>query len=693
MFRIAFVFLLLMISSVAHAEKRVALVIGNSAYKHAGELANPKNDAIDTAGALKTLRFQVIEGYDLDKASLDRKIRDFAGALQGADVGLFFYAGHGLQVAGQNYIVPVDAELATTASLDFEMVRLDLVHRTMEREAATNIIFLDACRNNPLARNLARALGTRSTDVGRGLAAVESGSGTLISFSTQPGNVASDGSGRNSPFTGPLVKHITSSSDDLGAVLIAVRNDVMNATQKKQVPWEHSALTKRIYFNAAPAAATSATGSLSEAERTWAVVKDTTNQSVLEAFARQFSDTVYGAMARAQLEELKKQQVAVATPPSRPESKPAPQAKPAVSTTPQVPMPQPSLSGILKVGLAGPLTGPHAAFGVQLKNGAEQGVADINAMGGINGQKIRLVFGDDASDPRQGVSVANKMRDEGVKFVIGHFNSAVTMAASEVYQESGTYLITPSATNPKITERGMWNVFRTSGRDDQQSEVAAAYILSKFNGKKIAIAHDKTIYGQGLAEATKKAMVNGGMQEVLYEGINKGEKDYSVLIAKIKGSGADLVYWGGLYPEGGLIVKQMREQGVKAKFMGSDGLATDEFPAIGGAGVEGTLMTFNADPRKNPAAAKIVRTFAAKNIKPEAYTLYSYAALQVIALAAADSGSLDPRKVAEATKSGKAFKTVIGDLVYDRKGDITRPDYVMYVWRKGANGKITFTEE
>ncbi len=303
-------FLLALLPSAAQAEKRVALVIGNSAYKHAGELANPRNDATDMAAALKKMGFQVIEGFDLDKASLDRKIRDFAAALSGADVGLFFYAGHGLQVAGQNYIVPVDAELTTAASLDFEMVRLDLVHRTMEREAQTNILFLDACRNNPLARNLARALGTRSTEVGRGLAPVESGSGTLISFSTQPGNVASDGSGRNSPFTGPLVKHITSSNDDLSAVLIAVRNDVMSETQRKQVPWEHSALTKRIYFNAPVQAKTTAaaapTASLSEAGQTWSVVKDSTNQSVLEAFVKQFGDTVYGALARARLEELRK---------------------------------------------------------------------------------------------------------------------------------------------------------------------------------------------------------------------------------------------------------------------------------------------------------------------------------------------------------------------------------------------------
>jgi hypothetical protein len=173
-------------SGQALADKRVALVIGNSAYQHTGKLANPRNDAADMAAALKKHGFHVVEGLDLDKVAFDRKVRDFAGQLQNAAVGVLFYAGHGLQVAGQNYLVPTDAELTIATALDFEMVRLDVVHRVMERQASTNVIFLDACRDNPLARNLARAMGTRSAEVGRGLAAVESGVGTLISSRPNP---------------------------------------------------------------------------------------------------------------------------------------------------------------------------------------------------------------------------------------------------------------------------------------------------------------------------------------------------------------------------------------------------------------------------------------------------------------------------------------------------------------------------
>jgi branched-chain amino acid transport system substrate-binding protein len=346
----------------------------------------------------------------------------------------------------------------------------------------------------------------------------------------------------------------------------------------------------------------------------------------------------------------------------------------------------------VKFGVQGPITGPNAAFGAQLKNGAQQAVDDINAAGGINGQKLTIQFGDDVSDPKQGVSVANKFSADGVKFVVGAFNSGVTMPSSEVYQENGIVQVTPASTNPQITERKMWNIFRTCGRDDQQGAVAGAYILKQFKGKKVAVVHDKTTYGKGLADETIKAMAKGGMKPVLYEGINVGEKDFSALVSKIKQSGADLVYWGGLHTEGGLIVRQMRDQGVKSPLMGADGITTDEFAQVGGPGVEGTLMTFPPDPRNNPNAKAVVAKFRAAKFEPEAYTLYSYAAVQVMADAAKAAKSNDPKKVAEKMHSGAHFKTVIGDLSYDKKGDITRLDYVMYIWKKNAEGKITYVE-
>jgi len=341
-------------------------------------------------------------------------------------------------------------------------------------------------------------------------------------------------------------------------------------------------------------------------------------------------------------------------------------------------------SAQIKLGVCGPITGPNATFGAQLKNGVDQAVADINAAGGILGQKVEVLVGDDASKPEQGVSVANKFVSDGAKLVVGHFNSGVSIPASEQYAEGGVLQITPASTNPQFTERKLWNTFRTCGRDDQQGAVAGDYIVKHLKDKKVAIVHDKTPYGKGLADETKKAMNKGGVKEVVYEGINPGEKDYSALVSKLKAANVDILYYGGLHTEAGLLVRQMRDQGMKTVLFSGDGITDKEFWTIAGPGAEGTLMTFGPDPRKNPAAAKVVEAFKAKGIDPEGYVLYSYAAVQAIKTAAEATKSLDPKKIAEYLHSGKPVDTVLGKLSWDKKGDITKLDYVLYVWKDGG---------
>jgi branched-chain amino acid transport system substrate-binding protein len=358
-------------------------------------------------------------------------------------------------------------------------------------------------------------------------------------------------------------------------------------------------------------------------------------------------------------------------------------------------------SAQIRMGVGGPMTGGSAAFGAQLRQGVEQAVADINAQGGILGQKIELFIGDDRADPREGVSAANKFVADGVKFVVGHFNSGVTIPASDVYQENGILMITPAATNPKVTERTKWNVFRVCGRDDQQGALAGKIIAERFKGKRVAIVHDKTTYGQGLADETRRAMAKAGLKDVMYEGVNKDDKDFNALISKIRQARADLVFFGGLYDAGGLIVRQMRAQGVKAPLMGGDGITDDEFASIAGPGAEGTLMTFSPDPRTNPANKAILDLYRSKRMfEPQAYTLYSYAAVQIFKQAAEKANSLDPKKVAEVMRSGMVFNTVLGELTFDKKGDVSeytvgkvkKDRYVLYTWRKGPDGRITYFE-
>ncbi len=342
------------------------------------------------------------------------------------------------------------------------------------------------------------------------------------------------------------------------------------------------------------------------------------------------------------------------------------------------------------IGVAAPITGPNAAFGAQIQRGAEKAIADINAAGGINGEQIRAVIGDDVSDPRQGVSVANKFIADGVGVVVAHYNSGVAIPSTAVYADNGVLAISPAATNPTLTDRGLWNTFRVCGRDDQQGAVAASHILANLPEAKVAVIHDKTPYGQGLADVTRAQLIEGGKTPLLYEGVNAGDKDFSALIAKIKEAGVDFIYFGGLHTEAGLIIRQLADQGLKVKLMSGDGIVSNELAAIAGDAIQGTLMTFAPDPRQNPNAKELVEQFRAAGFEPEAYTLYSYAILQLVAQAAEKSKSTDPETLAATLKSSGPFTTVIGDLSFDEKGDITRPDYIVYQWVKEADGKFTY---
>lgn len=336
----------------------------------------------------------------------------------------------------------------------------------------------------------------------------------------------------------------------------------------------------------------------------------------------------------------------------------------------------------IKIAVVGPMTGQYASFGAQMKAGAEQAVADINAAGGVLGQKLELLVGDDACDPKQAVAVGNQMVSKGAVLIAGHFCSGSSIPASKVYTEEGVLQISPASTNPKLTDEGGPNVFRVCGRDDQQGAVAGAFLVKHFKGKKIAIIHDKTAYGKGLADETQKALHANGGKETMYEAYTAGEKDYSALVSKLKGGGIDILYVGGYHTEAGLIARQMREQGMKTRLVSGDALVTNEYWDITGKAGEGTLMTFSPDPRKNPAADKAVKAFRAKKIEPEGYVLYTYGAIQAWQQAVEKAKSTKLKPVADNLKKMK-FDTVLGSLSFDKKGDVKAPGYVMYEWKDG----------
>jgi TRAP-type mannitol/chloroaromatic compound transport system substrate-binding protein/uncharacterized caspase-like protein len=243
-----------LLSLPAHAEKRVALVIGNGSYAHAGRLANPVNDANDIAAFLKTLQFDVVLGHDLPHDGMRRVLRDFRARADQAQIALFFYAGHGMQVGGTNVLIPVDAKLEDELDIEPQTMRLDAVMTEMERAASVNIVLLDACRNNPLAERLMRSIGGRSRAIGltRGLAPVSARTvDTLIMFATEPGSVADDGVGRNSPFTAAIMRHL-GKADEVSLLLKDVVADVRGATKGKQRPQQLAAMERKLYLAGEP---------------------------------------------------------------------------------------------------------------------------------------------------------------------------------------------------------------------------------------------------------------------------------------------------------------------------------------------------------------------------------------------------------------------------------------------------------
>ena len=350
----------------------------------------------------------------------------------------------------------------------------------------------------------------------------------------------------------------------------------------------------------------------------------------------------------------------------------------------------------IKIGLAGPFSGFAASFGEQLKQGGKLAIKHINAQGGINGHKLELIIGDDACEPKQAVAVANKLvvKDK-VAAVIGHFCSSSTMPASTIYAENNVLMITPASTNPKITTRGLKTVFRTCGRDDQQGKVAAKFIAERLQAKRVAIVHDKDTYGQGFADEVRlnlKKMRAKGLKEVMYEGLTRGEKDFSALVTKIKAKKADAVFFGGVHSEAGPLVRQMRQQGLKAHFVSGDGIVSDEMVVTAGGKkfVKGVYMTYSREPRNQPAGKKIVAEYRKMGFEPEGYTLYTYAAVQAaVAAMKATLGKGKPNGMKMAAWLKKnTVKTVLGPRSWDKNGDLTIVDYVVYKWTfEGKNQK------
>jgi len=345
----------------------------------------------------------------------------------------------------------------------------------------------------------------------------------------------------------------------------------------------------------------------------------------------------------------------------------------------------------IKIAVVGPMTGSNANVGDQVKRGAELAAKDINATGGVLGGKIVLSIEDDVCDPKQAVSVANRVVGEQIKLVDGHVCSGASIPASAVYADSGVLMMSPATVNSKLTDeafaKGWTTIMRLYARDDAQGDLIGSWLAKTYAGKKIAFVHDKSAYGRGLADRVRARMNADGVKEILFEGINPGEKDYAAIIAKLKAAHADVVYYGGYPTEGGLIARQSADQGYKFQLVGTSGFVAPEFWSIAGPAGEGTLFPFPADPKLFSSAKRVVEEFQATGYAPEGFTLFSYAAVQALAEGVKRAGKVDAVAIAQALRTGKPVDTIFGPLAFDAKGDAQGINYEINVWHDGRHMK------
>jgi branched-chain amino acid transport system substrate-binding protein len=346
----------------------------------------------------------------------------------------------------------------------------------------------------------------------------------------------------------------------------------------------------------------------------------------------------------------------------------------------------------IRIAVAGSMTGSLAEAGDEVKRGAELAALDINAAGGVNGGKIVLSIEDDACDPKQAVSVANHVVGEQIALVDGHVCSGASIPASEVYAEYGVLMMTPASVNSKLTDnafaKGWPTIMRLYARDDNQGKMVGAWMADRYRDKKIAFVHDKSTYGKNLADQVKANLNAAGVHEILYEGINPGEKDYSAIVGKLKTVGTEVLYYGGYPTEGGLILRQAADQGVKLQMVTTSGFVSPEFWSIAGSAGEGTLFPFPRNPVGLETAKHVVDEFRATGYDPEGFTLFSYATVQALAEGVRRAGKTDGAAVAHALRSGDPVATIFGPVAFDAKGDAEGMTYEMNVWRDGRHEKL-----
>jgi branched-chain amino acid transport system substrate-binding protein len=355
--------------------------------------------------------------------------------------------------------------------------------------------------------------------------------------------------------------------------------------------------------------------------------------------------------------------------------------------TPKTEASKPIETATVKIGSASPLTGPQAHIGIDIRNGVQLAIDDANAAGvEIGGRKVKLelVVEDDEANPTKAATVAQKLVDSKVSAVVGHFNSGASIPASKVYSDAGIPQISPGSTNPKYTQQGFKTAFRVVAHDDQQGPTIARFAVENLKAKKVAVIDDSTAYGQGLADAFEKTAKSLGAEVVAREHTTDKDTDFKAILTKIKGRTPDLIMFGGIDPQAGPMVKQMSELGIKAKYIGGDGMQTPNFIKLAGPASEGAMASIPGLPKeKMPGGEAFLQKYKARfNQDVELFAPMGYDAVMVFVDSMKRAGSSDPAKFLPEVGKTK-YQGVIGPIEFDEKGDLKNGPITIYVVKGG----------
>jgi branched-chain amino acid transport system substrate-binding protein len=655
---VCFAFLLASSAIGAETVGRVALVIGNAAYK-SSPLANPVNDAQDMAKSLRALGFDVVERTNITSKQIGRTLRAFRTKIKPGDVALVFYAGHGLQINGENYLPAVDADIVGEEDVPNQSLSTRQIMDVLaESKSSMNLVFLDACRDNPYARSFRSAT--------RGLSRENAPSGTLISYATRPGSVAADGTGRNGLYTSVLLKAMEEKTQPIEQVLKQVVRGVTAASNGTQEPWMEGSLVGDFCFGNCllriPNTVNTNRDEDGNAELIfWKSIESIGKAEGYKNYLNRYPKGLFSDLARLRLTDFS---ITVST---------------DGKTTRRI-----------VIGHAAPTTGAISHLGQDNERGARLAIKELNAANiRIGGERatFHLLAVDDAADPKQATVVAQKLVDAKVNGIVGHLSSGTTIPASWIYSDAGVPQISPSATNPKYTRQGFDTTFRLVADDYQLGKRFAHFAVETLKGKNVAIVDDRTAYGEVVASAFEEGVRAAGGKVVAYEYTDDSATGLGTTLTSIARKSPDILFFGGMDNVAGQILQQMQTLDMKAKLLGGDGICTVGLSSFAGDSLKNELV-YCAESAPLPYASPSLKKFRTE-FNTEfgsdfiAYAPYAYDAVKLMVDSMKRAESADPKVYVYELQRTVNYEGVTGSITFDKRGDVKNAPLTVYTYQDG----------